>query len=57
MIRKYLLPVLALAGESEHPPSGFDDCQNKFDRASMLRSVERLAAALAPRQNSVAEVS
>ena len=51
------VPVIALVDDAGHPPTGFDDCQNKFDRASMLRSVEKLAAAVAPRQRATVEVS
>jgi two-component system chemotaxis sensor kinase CheA len=42
------IPLLALAGEGHTgPPEGFDDFQKKFDRAAMLHSIERLAAAVA----------
>ena len=44
------IPLLALAsGPVQGRPAGseqFDDCQSKFDREAMLRSLERLAAAL-----------
>ena len=46
------LPILGLANTAEetHPQPGaeyqFDDCQLKFDGDSMLRSVEKLAAAV-----------
>jgi two-component system chemotaxis sensor kinase CheA len=48
------IPVLALASgpvQAEDRPAGaedFDDYQSKFDRDAMLRSIERLAAALEP---------
>ena len=50
------LPILGLANTAEetHPQPGaeyqFDDCQLKFDRDSMLRSVEKLAAVVTNRQ-------
>jgi two-component system chemotaxis sensor kinase CheA len=48
------IPVLALASgpvQAQDWPAGaedFDDYQSKFDREAMLRSIERLAAALEP---------
>ena len=50
------LPILGLANTAEETQAQsdaeyhFDDCQLKFDRDSMLRSVEKLAAAVADRQ-------
>jgi two-component system chemotaxis sensor kinase CheA len=46
------IPVLALAESAEHAhaqagqPTGFQDCQVKFDQEAMLASLARLAAAL-----------
>lgn len=40
------VPVVALTTNTDAALEGFDDCQSKFDRASMLRSIERLAAAV-----------
>ena len=50
------LPILGLANTAEETQPQperefqFDDCQLKFDGDSMLRSVERLAAAMAARE-------
>jgi CheY-like chemotaxis protein len=47
------IPVLALAESAEQvrtqsgQPTGFQDCQVKFDREAMLASLARLASALA----------
>ncbi|MEI9811347.1 MAG: hybrid sensor histidine kinase/response regulator [Acidobacteriota bacterium] len=52
------IPVVALSGPEAggRQPEGFDDCQSKFDRTAMLRSIERLAAAVAP-ESELQEVS
>jgi len=48
------IPVLALvdsAAQAREPAmlaAGFDSCEDKFDRAAMIDSLERLASALAP---------
>jgi CheY-like chemotaxis protein len=47
------IPILALADSVEQMQTavltaGFQDCQAKFDRESMLASLARLASALAP---------
>ena len=53
------LPVLALSGESEvhgrapATDASFDDYLTKFDRASMLRSIEKLAFALESAEQGV----
>jgi hypothetical protein len=51
--------VIALASttRTSAPAGDFDDCQSKFDRAGMLRSIERLAAAVGQPQPLLAEVS
>jgi two-component system chemotaxis sensor kinase CheA len=53
------IPVIALASttRTSAPAGDFDDCQSKFDRAGMLRSIERLAAAVGQPQPLLAEVS
>jgi len=55
------IPVLALASgpvQAQGRPAGaedFDDYQSKFDRGAMLRSIERLAAALEPEHAVLAQ--
>ena len=40
------VPMVALTTDSASTLDGFDDCQSKFDRTSVLRSIERLATAV-----------
>jgi two-component system chemotaxis sensor kinase CheA len=41
------IPILALAADgATAAPEHFDDCQSKFDRVAMLKSIERLHAAV-----------
>jgi two-component system chemotaxis sensor kinase CheA len=51
------IPILALAPSAGPPQPGFDDCQPRFDRASMLRSIERLAASVGTKQNGLKEMA
>jgi len=50
------IPALALAASTDEKPEhaegdcDFQDCQMKFDRAAMLRSIEKLAAAVAEQE-------
>jgi CheY-like chemotaxis protein len=41
------IPALGLTDSPAQHPDGFSDCQMKFDRSGMLRSLARLASAVA----------